>query len=265
MLLIPVLALVLLGVAVLATAAGERPRVLTLLAVGATGLVVLLVAVAVLGVGLRGSDGHHHDSGASAPPAPADRPAVEVREVDAVIRPRGASDVLDRLPARTTRLLRVRTVDPVVLRQCVDAGPCRPGVPMHPVEGSALGLVELDRTIAGVDCGTARCTLVVTDGRSNRSIETVRLWFGRAAPTVPAEVPALPPLEPDVEPSLPGGQLASGLAAAVILLFLAGWLLRRRPDEQVEDPFWGVGLDVPEWEGVDIEASDDELLGAPGR
>lgn len=271
MLALPVLVLLVLGVAVVATSASERPRLLSVLGLGAAGLVLVLVAVAVLGVGLRGAS----DEEAQAPSAPApatvtaDRPSVEVREVDAVVRPRGTSDPLDRLPDVATRLVRIRTNDPVVARQCVGEVRCRPGVPMRSIDGSALGLVELRRMVDGADCATARCTLVVTRGRSNRPLATVPLWFGRPAPAVVAPPPVLRPTRPEVDPDLPGARLAAGLAAAAVLFALAAWLLHRRSDERAEDPFWGVSLDVPEWEGIEVVIDEDEWLspagGAPAR
>ena len=265
MLVLPVLVLLVIGVAVVATSASERPRVLPVLALGGAGLLLVLVATAVLGVGMRG-EGHEAEHGvgpraaSTTVPARVERPRVEVREVDAVVRPGGRSEALDRLPDVSTRLVRIRTDEPVVVRQCVAGGSCRPGVPMRSIDGSALGLVELHRRVGTADCVADRCTLVVTRGRSARPVATVPLWFGRSAPVVPVTVPAARPVGPVLRPDLPGGRLAAGLAGAAVLLALAAWLLRRRPDERVEDPFWDVALDVPEWEGVSLDVDDDELF-----
>jgi hypothetical protein len=264
-LVVPLLLLVLVGAAVLAASATERPPMLSVVGLGVACLLALLLAGAMFGVGLglRG-DGQEHEGDETPATAPATTPAVEVRAVDAVIRPRGTSDPLDRLPDRTTRLVRVRTVHPVVVRQCAGDGRCRPGVPMRSIDDSALGLVELRRQVGGADCATARCTLVVTRGRSSDVVATVPLWFGRAAPVVPAPPPVVRPTRPEVHPDLPAGRLAGGLAVAAVLLALAAWLLRRRPDEEVEDPFWDVGLEVPEWEGVSVEVDDEDWFSPAG-
>lgn len=266
MLLLPVLLLVVVGVAVVVASAGERPRLLPLLAAGAAGLVALLLVAAVVGLGLRGGEDEEGGSPSRVTaPVPAEPEPVEVREVDAVIRPHGRSDRLDRLPDVTTRLVRIRTDDRVVVRQCVEGGGCRPGIPMLPHEGSTLGLVELHRRVGGTDCAMARCRLVVTRPDSGGTVASVPLWFGRPAPVVPAAPPRPErPARPEVRPDLPTGRLVGGLAVAVSLLASAAWLLRRRPDEQVEDPFWDVALDVPEWEGIRVELHDDEFLSPAG-
>ena len=267
MLVVPVLLLVLVGVAVLAASATERPPLLSVVGLGVVCLLALLLAAAMVGVGLRTGGGEHEEDDAPSPATatvPAEPPTVEVRAVDAVIRPRGTSDPLERLPDRTTRLVRVRTTHPVVVRQCAGDDGCLPGVPMRSIDDSALGLVELRRRVGDEDCATARCTLVVTRGRSSHVVATVPLWFGRAAPVVPAPPPVVRPLRPEVHPDVPGGRLAVGLATAAVLLAVAAWLLRRRPDEEVEDPFWDVGLDVPEWEGVSVEVDDEDWFSPAG-
>jgi hypothetical protein len=63
-------------------------------------------------------------------------------------------------------------------------------------------------------------------------------------------------------PDLATGQLVAGLGGALVLALAAAWLMRRRDDEHPDDPFWGVSLDVPEWEGIDITIDVDELAGA---
>lgn len=265
MLVLPVLLLLVVGVAVVATSTSERPPLLSLLGLGAAGLVVVLVATAVVGVGLRGGGDEEEDATTTpTATAPAEPSPVEVRDVDTVIRPGGRSDALDRLPEVSTRLVRIPTDDPLLARQCVDGGGCLPGVPVLSNDGSAVGLVELRRRIDGTDCSVVRCSLVVTRAGSGHRLAEVPLWFGRPAPVVRAAPTVARPARPDVRPDLPGGRVGVGLAAGAVLLALAAWLLRRRPEEEVEDPFWEVGLDVPEWEGVSVELDDDEWLSPAG-
>ena len=143
----------------------------------------------------------------------------------------------------------------VTITWCAPPGPVAPGSCGRPATEAQLradqrgtGLVTLSAPgTVGADrvrCGArARCAVAV---------------LGAIVTPRPAEVRFAGVPGPD----LSTGQLVGGLAAAGALAIVAAWLFRRRSDEHPDDPFWGVSLDVPEWEGIDLTVDDDELAGA---
>lgn len=143
----------------------------------------------------------------------------------------------------------------VTITWCAPPGPIAPGACGRPAaevrlqaDQSGAGLVTLPVPSAkvGADrlgCGPrARCAVAV---------------LGAVVIPRPAEVQFAGVPGPDLET----GQLVGGLAAAGTLAIVAGWLFRRRADEHPDDPFWGVSLDVPEWEDIDLTVDPDELAG----
>jgi hypothetical protein len=154
-----------------------------------------------------------------------------------------------------SELVEVPTDGPVVLQQCADGGICGPPV----VVDGGTGRIDVVRHLHDLDCRYRDCRIVVTGVGSTAPILVVPVPFGRTEPvpamTRPTDVPG---------PELPTGRVATGVAVAVVLTAAATWLLRRRPGEEVEDPFWGVSLEVPEWDGVRVELDDEEWLSPVG-
>jgi hypothetical protein len=143
----------------------------------------------------------------------------------------------------------------VTVTWCAPPGPVAPGACGRPAAelalradatGGAVGTLRVPGDEVGADrarCGPrARCAVAV---------------LGAIVSPTPAEVGFAGVPGPD----LGSGQLVAGLVAAGLLAIVAALLVRRRPDEHPDDPFWGVSLDVPEWEGIDITIDEDELAG----
>lgn len=155
-----------------------------------------------------------------------------------------------------SELVEVPTDGPAVLQQCADGGICGPPVV---VEGPT-GRIDVVRHLHDLDCRYRDCRIVVTGAGSTAPIAVIPVPFGRTEPVPPVTTTSAAVPQPD----LPLGRVAGGVAVAVVLASGAAVLLRRRPDEEVEDPFWGVSLEVPEWEGVSVELDDDEWLSRAG-
>lgn len=155
-----------------------------------------------------------------------------------------------------SELVEVPTDGPVVLQQCADGGVC--GAPVV-VEGGR-GRIDVVRRLHDLDCRYRDCRIVVTGAGSTEPILVVPVPFGRSEPTPP--VTSRPRDVPG--PDLSTGRVATAVAVAVVLTTAAASLLRRRPEDGIEDPFWGVSLEVPEWEGVRVELEDEEWLSPAG-
>ena len=157
-------------------------------------------------------------------------------------------------PARHVRRdqlidVEVRDLQPserVTVTWCVPPGPVEPQAcgrpaPAVPVDANGDGLAHAQLRLPTGENGPRnhRC-----DPRSRCAIAIV----GSTIATQAVEVTFAGVSGPD----LPTGKLVGGLAGAAVLAIIALWLTRRRAGEALDDPFWGVSLDVPEWEGVDL-------------
>lgn len=140
----------------------------------------------------------------------------------------------------------------VTITWCVPPGPrdadaCGPPAPATVVradeDGVAEGLLTVPRGNVGANhapCGDRfRCAVAV---------------LGPVVSPTPVEVDFAGRPGPDIET----GQLAAGLAVALLLAIVAAFLMRRRADEHPFDPFWGVSIEVPEWEGIDVTVDPDD-------
>jgi hypothetical protein len=174
---------------------------------------------------------------------PAKAPTLEVRP-SREVRP---GQILD---------VRVRALAP---RERVRVTWC---VPPGPVEPSACGSPAPGVSLRADESGVARGRLAVPerdagpgDARCGPRSPCAVAIVGTTLSGAPVEVAFAGVPGPD----LPARRLVTGISIAALLGLIAWWLVRRRADEVVADPFWGVSIDVPEWEGIDVTAELEEV------
>jgi hypothetical protein len=140
--------------------------------------------------------------------------------------------------------------------------------PPGPIDPAGCGAPAESTIVTTDDDGAASAVLAVPETVGERQASC-----GPRRPCAIAVRGATVPVAPAVVafagadgPDLPTGRVLGGVAAALLAGALALWLVRSR--EAVElDPFAGVSLDVPEWEGIDLGVATDEeaALTAPAE